>query len=193
MAASTHAGQVLSVSVAATNDYNPASASVTIDVLRQATTTALVASAPAATPGQLVTFTATVLGTATAPAGPTGTVRFQVNGQNYGSPVPLSSGTASVSIPWTAAGSDVITAIYSGDGNYSAASHTNGTSECFTVAAAAGRADVSVKKKATNSVPVGGAIRDSAAGVLVPQRLPLSRQSEDSKNACCVGYEWSPT
>jgi uncharacterized repeat protein (TIGR03803 family) len=58
----------------------------------------------------------------TAPAGspaPTGSVQFQSNGVNLGSPVPLASGTASLTTgAFSATGSFNITAGYSGDSNY---------------------------------------------------------------------------
>lgn len=63
--------------------------------------------------GQPVTFTATVMGNS-----PTGTVQFQVNGVNFSSPVPLVNGVATLTTSLlTVVGSDVITAIYSGDAN----------------------------------------------------------------------------
>lgn len=63
--------------------------------------------------GQPVTFTATVTGNS-----PTGTVQFQVNGVNFGSPVTLVNGVATLTTSQlTVVGSDTITAVYSGDGN----------------------------------------------------------------------------
>ncbi|WP_144408316.1 Ig-like domain-containing protein, partial [Sulfuricella sp. T08] len=59
------------------------------------------------------TFTATVTGNS-----PTGTVQFQVNGANFGSPVQLINGVATLTTTLlTVVGSDSITAIYSGDAN----------------------------------------------------------------------------
>ncbi len=112
--------EVLSVAFMPTDttDYLAVPSTVTtIDVLRQATTTTLTTSAP----GQTTKFTATVTKTASAPSGPTGSVQFQVDGQDDSAPVPLSpAGTASISVAWNPASSDVVTAIYLGDGNYQA-------------------------------------------------------------------------
>src|SRR5439155_4148906 len=70
--------------------------------------------------GELVTVTALV-GAIDGSAGvPTGTVQFRVDGNDFGNPAPLTSGTASVDISGLSAGSHAITAIYSGDDSFSA-------------------------------------------------------------------------
>ena len=95
------------------------STATTIDVLRQATITTLAASSPATGPGQPVTFTATVAATASAPARPSGTVQFLLNGTAFDAPVPLSSaGTAGATITRSQLGNYTVTAVYGGDGNY---------------------------------------------------------------------------
>lgn len=73
-----------------------------------------VSASPASiTQGQSVTFTVTVTGNS-----PTGTVQFQINGVNFGSPVTLVNGVATLTTTQlTVVGSDAITAIYSGDAN----------------------------------------------------------------------------
>ena len=112
----------LSVSFAPadTTDYTTASATTTINVSRHATTTTLTASTPEGAPGQPVTFTATVAGGLPSPYLPTGSVQFEINGVNAGSPVPLSaSDTAVFSTTEPAAGSFTVTAVYSGDPNFS--------------------------------------------------------------------------
>ncbi len=80
--------------------------------------------------GQSDTFTASVNSTAfgTNPNGiPTGTIQFQVNGTNFGSPVGLSGGTAQFTDPSLGdAGPYTIAAIYSGDLNYSGNSGSTG-------------------------------------------------------------------
>ncbi len=61
--------------------------------------------------GQSVTFTATVTGNS-----PTGTVQLQVNGVNFGSPVQLINGVATLTTNGlTVVGTDAISAVYSGD------------------------------------------------------------------------------
>jgi Bacterial Ig-like domain (group 3)/Bacterial Ig-like domain (group 2) len=66
---------------------------------------------------QSVTFTATV-----APAPDGGTVTFTYNGSPLCSAVALSSGVATCSYSNLPVGSDLVTAAYSGDGNYTASS-----------------------------------------------------------------------
>ena len=79
------------------------------------TVTALSSSATTITNGQSVTFTATVSGT-----NPTGTVNFNDGTTALGSPVFLSSGSASFSTSALAVGSHDISATYGGDSNNAA-------------------------------------------------------------------------
>ena len=67
-----------------------------------------------------MSFTATV-GTVSPGAGtPAGTVQFVIDGANFGSPVPLGPGGTATSASTTtlAAGSHTVTAVYSGDANF---------------------------------------------------------------------------
>jgi uncharacterized repeat protein (TIGR03803 family) len=80
-----------------------------------ASTTTLVSSLNPSTVGQSVMFTATV----TAPGGtPTGTVDFYINGQ-YAFGATLKSGSAEMTASQLALGSNVITAVYSGNSKVS--------------------------------------------------------------------------
>jgi hypothetical protein len=113
-----------------------------IIVSKAATTTALTASQTAVATGVRVTLTATVATTSNATASslqePTGTVQFFLNGAALGSPVAVAGSvntntlfaqaTAQISQPLST-GADVITAQYSGDGNYS----SSATSSSVTV------------------------------------------------------------
>jgi N-acetylneuraminic acid mutarotase len=90
---------------------------VVLTAIRVATTTAVTASADPSAFGQGVTFTATVTPNTPGAATPTGSVKFVIDGQNYGTPVALSSGTASVTDAALAVGSHTIAALYSGDAN----------------------------------------------------------------------------
>ena len=81
------------------------------------TGTAVTSSDNSSTYGQTVTFTATV--TPASGGGETGTVQFQIDGSNVGSPVAVNNGTASYSTATLTAGSHSVVAIYSGDGNFS--------------------------------------------------------------------------
>ncbi len=75
---------------------------------------ALTSSATTVSAGQSVTFTATVTGNT-----PTGTVQFYINGIAVQSPVTLSNGIASLTTTLNA-GTDLISASYSGDVNNAA-------------------------------------------------------------------------
>ncbi len=89
------------------------------------TTTAVSSSSNPSALGQSVTFTATVTpGTGTFDNG--GTVQFQVDGTDFDSPVTVSNGQATIQdLTLTVSGSPhTITAIYSGDTNFSSSSGT---------------------------------------------------------------------
>ncbi|MDE2590620.1 MAG: Ig-like domain repeat protein, partial [Patescibacteria group bacterium] len=79
----------------------------------QSTTTAVSSSQNPSTFGQSVTFTATM-----SPVPDGGSVQFQANGTNLGSPVTVSGGTASASTSSLAIGYYTITASYSGTTNF---------------------------------------------------------------------------
>ena len=68
--------------------------------------------------GQTTVATVRITAPPSSPA-PTGSVQFQSNGVNLGSPVPLANGTASLTTgAFSATGSFAIAASYSGDSNY---------------------------------------------------------------------------
>ena len=83
--------------------------------VRGLTTTTVNSNANPSTYGQPVTFTANVSGPSGAGT-PTGTVQFQVDGMNFGSPVPLSGGSAvSSATSSLSVGNHSVSAAYSGD------------------------------------------------------------------------------
>ena len=99
-------------SFAGSADYLAQQAQATFAIAKHGTTTSVVSSNPVATPGQSAIYTATVAGGLASPALPTGTVQFQINGQNAGSAVAVgSNGAAS----YTTMATSGVTAIYSGD------------------------------------------------------------------------------
>ena len=79
-------------------------------------TTAALAASGTPTYGHALTFTATI--TPASSSGETGTVQFQIDGSNVGSPVALSGNTASYATSALSAGSHSIVAIYTGDGKF---------------------------------------------------------------------------
>jgi autotransporter-associated beta strand protein len=103
------------------NNFGVSTASLTEMVLKASTTTVM-ASPTSSTYGQPVTLTATV-GPAVAGSGtPTGTVTFVVNGVNQAPANLNSSGQASLTLNTLPAGTDSITAVYSGDPNFGGSS-----------------------------------------------------------------------
>ena len=94
------------------------------------TTTAVTPSEAFVAPGQSATFTATVSSSSGTP--PDGDVQFLVNGENYGSLVPLSSGTAQLPIT-EPIGTYTIAAEYTGDTDYAATLAAGETTATLTV------------------------------------------------------------
>jgi subtilase family serine protease len=114
---------------------------------KTASTTTLTATATTATPTATVGFTATVAGSGTTP---TGTVQFKLNGTNLGSAVAISGGSASLPAQTLALGSDVVTAVYSGDSTFSAS-----TSNSVTVTVTALTSATSIAESATTTNTAG--------------------------------------
>lgn len=82
------------------------------------TTTALISSINPTVYGQSTTFTATVSPVSPGTGTPAGTVTFYDGGTQFGSPVSLSGGQASVTTEALTVGSHSITAVYSGSDGY---------------------------------------------------------------------------
>src|SRR5579863_2509793 len=90
------------------NYAGSSSNSVTQTVNQSATSLSLASSANPSVVGQVLTFTSALSGTSSVPPGvptPTGTVTFTVDGTVFGSPMPLSSESAAISITTLTAGS----------------------------------------------------------------------------------------
>jgi len=83
------------------------------------TATTIATSTGLAVAGQEVVYTANVTSDAAGTGPPTGTVQFQLDGQNLGSPVPLTNGTATSPGVALSAGNHGVTASYfNSDGNF---------------------------------------------------------------------------
>src|SRR5205823_1634709 len=75
--------------------------------------------------GQSVTFTATVNAISPGAGTRTGTVQFQIDGSNFGSPVSLAGGSAaSGAISTLSVAGHTVTAAYSGDSNFTGSDNT---------------------------------------------------------------------
>ena len=95
------------------------------------TSTVVTSSALNGNLGSSITFTATIMGGS---GSPSGSIAFLDGGTSLGSPVPVSNGAATYTTSTLTAGTHVITAIYSGDGN-SAGSTSTSISEIITAPA----------------------------------------------------------
>src|SRR5271157_4891996 len=95
-------------------------------VSQSSTTTTLTSSANPSATGSSVTFTATVAAVSPGSGTPTGSVTFMADGTTItGSPVTLnSSGGATITTSTLTAGSHSITAVYSGDTNFTTSTGT---------------------------------------------------------------------
>jgi hypothetical protein len=81
---------------------------------------------PSTVYGQSVTFIATVSAINPGAGTPTGSVQFLIGGQDAGSPVSLSGGTATLVVSSLSAGSPAVTALYTSDSSFFANSQTSG-------------------------------------------------------------------
>lgn len=118
--------------------FGPTSINTPFTVTADPTTTSVTSSTNPTVFGQTTTFTAHV---ASGVAGQTfdngGTVQFGVSGTNFGGPVALSGGTASITdaaIPVSASPA-AVTATYSGDSNFNSSSGTLSGGQVVTPAA----------------------------------------------------------
>jgi len=142
-------------------NYNASAASAPATVnIHKATAAASVASSKnPSTFGNPVNFTAQV-----SPAPATGVVQFRIDGNNFGSPVPLTSGSAtSASAASLTAGSHAVTAVYGGDNNF--AGNTGSLSQVVNQAATAASLTSTVNPSVFGQPVVFTATVTSAGGV----------------------------
>ncbi|MFO0888264.1 MAG: SdrD B-like domain-containing protein [Isosphaeraceae bacterium] len=97
-------------------DEESIAVTVRIPSVPEAPRTAIASSSSGPFYGQPLMFTATVSAVMTGLPTPTGAVRFRIDGADFGPPVILSGGVASIAAPATLdAGSHTISVVYSGD------------------------------------------------------------------------------
>jgi hypothetical protein len=97
-------------------DYAISYVSGTLTITQAQPGVTLVSSANPSSSGQSVTFTATV--SPPFAGAPGGSVQFQVDSSNFGSPVGLVGGSAAFGTASLGAGTHTITAVYNGDPNF---------------------------------------------------------------------------
>ncbi|HLJ95832.1 MAG TPA: Ig-like domain repeat protein [Gemmataceae bacterium] len=118
----------ITASYSGDSTFLASAASLTQTISQDTTTTGLSASTNSPMSGQTVTFTATISVQGPGAGTPTGSVQFQIDGANVGSPVSISTTggvtTASFSTSSLAPGTQTISAIYSGDANDTGSSVT---------------------------------------------------------------------
>lgn len=117
---STLAGGTHLMSAVYSGDANNQASTGTVSQIvdAAATSTTVASSLNPSIYGQAVTLTATVTAVPPGSGTPTGTVTFNSNSTGLGSAT-LSNGTAKISVTNLAVGTDSITAVYSGDTNFS--------------------------------------------------------------------------
>jgi Bacterial Ig-like domain (group 3)/Galactose oxidase, central domain len=98
------------------------SSSVPVTITQATPTITIRSSQNPSAPGQPVTFVARVAGPG--PVAPSGTVSFSDGANAFGTPQPISSGSANISTSSLSAGSHAISAAYSGNANYTSAAST---------------------------------------------------------------------
>ncbi|MHB1958105.1 MAG: Ig-like domain repeat protein [Acidobacteriaceae bacterium] len=164
-AGSTDCGSSGYIGYSATTGYDLASGWGSVDAFNLAgafssvaaktnTATALSYSPNTIVVGETITLTAKV-SPSSGSSTPTGTVTFTVDGSDVGSPVALSSGTASTTISFSAAGSHTISATYSGDSNF----NSSNASTTVSVSASAGGASTTTTVSANPpSVALGSSV-----------------------------------
>jgi len=100
------------------------SAGVNAVVSKASTATTISANPPASVHGQAITFTANVSVTGLGAGTPTGAVQFDVDGQPFGTAVPLTGTSASLTISSLSTAQHNVTATYDGDANFAISTST---------------------------------------------------------------------
>jgi Pro-kumamolisin, activation domain/Bacterial Ig-like domain (group 3) len=164
LAAGVHS---LTVSYSGDNSYNPSTNTLTLTITKDPTTTTAASNQSSIAVGTSVTLTATVnttsFATANASQEPTGTIQFQVNGTNFGSPVTVIGGATSQGEAFASgtlttttlpSGTDNVTAVYAGDSNYMT-STSSATVVTVTGSGTPGGPNVSLASSHTGNFTVG--------------------------------------
>lgn len=150
--AMTPGAHTVSAQYSGDTGYAASTGQVSFDVVSLSTSAAAVSVTPASP-----TTTDSVTATAAVTAGATGSVQFLLDGTAAGSPVTLANGTAQYALGKLAAGSHTVTAQYSGDSSFAAASGdqtfiVSSTASAFTLTA--GNVTMGTNDSASSTVTV---------------------------------------
>ncbi len=100
------------------NNFSSGPGMLSVTVVQAATTTVVVATPDPAVYGQTVFVQATVTTDAASTATPAGTVQFEIDGVNYGSPVSLVGGSAGIPVSSLTLGRHTVAASFVGNGGF---------------------------------------------------------------------------
>jgi trimeric autotransporter adhesin len=114
----------LALSGADAGNYTLATPTLSADITPASTVVTLASSINPSLLGSNVVFTTSVAASAGTGASPSGWLQFCTNGIVLGTPLTLAGGLASLSLTDLAAGTNVVSAYYLGDGNFLAASNS---------------------------------------------------------------------
>ena len=89
-----------------------------LSITQPASVAVLGSSANPALPGLIVTFTVNITALAPSTGTPSGNMQFIIDGANYGAPVTLAGGNASLSTATLHAGEHTVSVVYGGDSNF---------------------------------------------------------------------------
>ena len=159
---SVNAGHTIGASYGGDGNFLSSSTTISQAVNMASTMTSLSASTASSVFGQSVTFSATVSAVAPGAGTPSGTVSFQDGGAPIGSGTVDSAGHASFSTTALSVGSHTITAVYSGDGNF-----TGSTSSAVTNTVAKGGTTTSLGSAPNPSV-IGQNVTFTATVTVTP-------------------------
>ncbi|WP_425500499.1 beta strand repeat-containing protein [Pedosphaera parvula] len=176
----------------ASSNYNFSFTSGTLTVTPAGSSILLSSSTNTIAPGSNLTFTATVAAVAPSLGLPTGSVQFLANGTNIDALVALTNGIASVDTMLMTHGTNIVSAEYAGDANYSGA--TNSIVQIVNLSPQAGVAsfarapDISFKIKISDLLTNASDV-DGDALALASISATSTNGAAISTNAIYVFYE----
>lgn len=124
----------------------------TLTITKSGTTGIVSSSLNPAAPGTPVVFTMQLSAVAPGAGTPTGTVQFKIDGLDFGAPAPLTAGSASLASSALSHGLHAVSAVYSGDPNFTAVTSSMAQSQLINSTPVAGT-DI-LERIHTNSVKV---------------------------------------